>query len=97
MAQNRSYELLYIVRPDLPKDALEEAITKFQREVNEGGGQVLKLDEWGLRTLAYEIKHLDKGYYVLMEFQGTPDQVRKLEERLKLDENILRYQIVRQQ
>lgn len=97
MAQNRSYELLYIVRPDLPKAALEEAITKFQREINEGGGQVLKIDEWGLRTLAYEIKHLDKGYYVLMEFQGPPDQVRKLEERLKLDENILRYQVVRQQ
>ncbi|MCL6642107.1 MAG: 30S ribosomal protein S6 [Candidatus Bipolaricaulota bacterium] len=97
MAQTRSYELLYIVRPDLPKAALEEAITKFQKAVHEGGGHVLKIDEWGLRTLAYQIKHLDKGYYVFMEFQGTPDQVRKLEERLKLDEHVLRYQVVRQQ
>lgn len=97
MAQTRSYEVLYIVRPDLAKDGLEETINKFQRAVNESGGQVVKLDEWGLRTLAYQIKHLDKGYYVLMEFTGTPDHVRKLDERLKLDENILRYQIVRQE
>ncbi len=97
MAQNRSYELLYIVRPDLGEAELEEAINKFQKAVNDGGGRVVKIDEWGLRTLAYQIKHLDKGYYVFMEFQGTPDQVRKLEERLKLDENILRYQVVRQQ
>lgn len=97
LAQTRSYELLYIVRPDLAKDSLEETINKFQRAVNESGGQVVKVDEWGLRTLAYQIKHLDKGYYVFMEFSGTPDHVRKLEERLKLDENILRYQIVRQE
>lgn len=96
MALNRSYEVLYIVRPDLSKADLEQAITKFQKAVNESGGQIVKIDEWGLRLLAYKIKNLDKGYYVLMEFQGTPDQVRKLEERFKLDEHILRYQVVRQ-
>jgi small subunit ribosomal protein S6 len=96
LALNRSYEVMYIVRPDLTKADLEEAIKKFQKAVNEGGGQVVKIDEWGLRLLAYQIKNLDKGYYVLMQFNGTPDQVRKLEDRFKLDENILRYQVVRQ-
>ncbi len=96
LALNRSYEVMYIVRPDLAKADLEEAIKKFQKAVNEGGGQILKIDEWGLRLLAYQIKDLDKGYYVLMEFNGTPDQVRKLEERFKLDGNILRHQVVRQ-
>ncbi|MCX8103507.1 MAG: 30S ribosomal protein S6 [Candidatus Bipolaricaulota bacterium] len=97
MAQNRAYEVLYIMRPDLAKADLEETINKFQKAVNESGGQVVKLDEWGLRTLAYQIKHLDKGYYVLMEFTATPDQVRRLDERFKLDENVLRYQVVRQE
>jgi small subunit ribosomal protein S6 len=96
LALNRSYELMYIVRPDLAKANLEETINKFQKAVNESGGQVVTTDEWGLRLLAHEIKNLDKGYYVLMEFNGTPDQVEKLEDRLKLDENILRYQVVRQ-
>ncbi len=96
LALNRSYEVLYIVRPDLAKADLEEAINKFQKAVNEGGGRVVKIDEWGLRLLAYQIKNVDKGYYVLMQFEGTPDQVRKLEDRFKLDENVLRYQVVRQ-
>lgn len=96
VATQRAYEVLYIVRPDLEKAQLEQAVTKFQRTVNESGGQVVKIDEWGMRLLAYQIKRFDKGYYVLMEFTGTPDHVRKLEERFKLDESVLRYQIVRQ-
>jgi small subunit ribosomal protein S6 len=96
VATQRAYEVLYIVRPDLEKAQLEQTVTKFQKAVNESGGQVVKLDEWGMRLLAYEIKKFDKGYYVFMEFTGTPDHVKKLEERFKLDESVLRYQIVRQ-
>lgn len=95
VATQRTYEVLYIVRPDLEKAQLEQTITKFQKSVNESGGQVVTTDEWGMRLLAYPIKRFDKGYYVLMEFTGTPDHVKKLEERFKLDENVLRYQIVR--
>lgn len=97
VATQRAYEVLYIVRPDLEKAQLEQAVTKFQKAVNESGGQVVKIDEWGMRLLAYQIKKFDKGYYVLMEFTGTPEHVKKLEERFKLDESILRYQIVRQE
>ncbi|MCS7197637.1 MAG: 30S ribosomal protein S6 [Candidatus Bipolaricaulota bacterium] len=100
MAALRSYEVLYIVRPDLDKAQLEQTITKFQKAVNESGGQLVKLDEWGTRLLAYQIRRsgvkYDKAYYVLMEFTATPDQLKKIDERFKLDENILRYQIVRQ-
>ncbi len=96
MATQRAYEALYIIRPDLEKAQLEQAVAKFQKTVNESGGQVVKIDEWGMRLLAYQIKKFDKGYYVLMEFTGTPDHVKKLEERFKLDESVLRYQIVRQ-
>lgn len=96
VAATRSYEVLYIVRPDLDKAQLEQTITKFQKAVNESGGQFVKLDEWGTRLLAYQIKRFDKGYYVLMEFTATTDQLKKIDERFQLDENILRYQIVRQ-
>jgi len=95
VAATRSYEVLYIVRPDLDKAQLEQTLTKFQKAVNESGGQFVKLDEWGTRLFAYPIKKFDKGYYVLMEFTATTDQLKKIDERFKLDENILRYQIVR--
>lgn len=90
----RSYEALYIMRPDVAEESLDSAITKFEKTVGEQGGELLKTNEWGLRPLAHEIKHYDKGYYVMLEFKGTPEQVRKLEERFKLDENVLRYQVV---
>lgn len=96
VATPRTYEVLYIVRPDLEKPQLEQAIEKFQKTLNESGGQVVHIDDWGMRLLAYPIRKFDKGYYVLIEFTGTPDHVKKLEERFKLDESILRYQIVRQ-
>lgn len=92
----RSYEAMYILRPDVAEESLDSAITKFEKTVADSGGELLKTGKWGLRLLAHEIKHYDKGYYVLMEFKGTPEQVRKLEERFKLDENILRYQVVQQ-
>lgn len=95
MAATRSYEVLYIVRPDLERAHLEQTLTKFQKAVTESGGQFVKLDEWGTRLLAYPIKKFEKGYYVLMEFTATTDQLKKIDERFKLDENILRYQIVR--
>lgn len=100
MAATRSYEVLCIVRPDLDKAQIEQTLTKFQKAINESGGQFVKLDEWGTRLLAYQIKKggvkYDKAYYVLMEFTATPDQLKKIDERFKLDENILRYQIARQ-
>lgn len=92
----RSYEALYILRPDLPEEQLGSTIAKFEKTVEESGGKLLKTDKWGLRLLAHQIKHCDKGYYVLMEFQGSPDQIRRLEERFKLDESVLRYQVVQQ-
>jgi len=95
VAATRSYEVLYIVRPDLERAHLEQTLTKFQKAVTESGGQFVKLDEWGTRLLAYPIKKFEKGYYVLMEFTATTDQLKKIDERFKLDENILRYQIVR--
>ncbi len=53
------------------------------------------VDEWDTRPFAYEIEHLDKGYYVLMTFRIDPTKLPELYGRFKLDENVLRYQVVR--
>jgi small subunit ribosomal protein S6 len=95
VAAPRSYEVLSILRPDLDKAHLEQLLAKFQEAINSSGGQFVKLDEWGTRLLAYPIKKFEKGYYFLMEFTATPDQLKKIDEHFKLDGNILRYQIVR--
>jgi len=86
---------MYILKPDIEEEQYAQEITRFEELVKGEGGQVEGIDEWGKRTLAYEIRHYEQGYYVLMGFAFDPAQLPQLEERFKLDSAILRHQIVR--
>jgi small subunit ribosomal protein S6 len=86
---------MYVVRPDVNDNDYANAISKFEKTVAETGGQVVHTDEWDMRNLAFESKHHEKGYYVLMQFKSEPEQIKRLEERLKLDDSILRFQVVK--
>jgi len=85
------YETIYIVNPTLDDDALKEAIDKFSDLIKKLKGFIVKVNEWGKRKLAYELKQFDKGYYVVLDFCALPKMVRELERNLKLDERILKY------
>jgi len=85
------YETIYIVNPTLDDDALKEAIEKFSDLIKKLKGFIVKVNEWGKRKLAYELKQFDKGYYVVLDFCALPKMVRELERNLKLDERILKY------
>lgn len=91
----REYELVYILRPDLDEEGRRAKIAKVQGIIESESGTVLTTDEWGTRLLAYEIDHFREGYYVLVTFTLSPDRVRKVEERIKMDDAFLRYQTVR--
>lgn len=67
----------------------------MQQIIESEAGTVQSTDEWGTRLLAYEINHFREGYYVLVTFALPPDRVRKVEERLAMDDALLRYQTVR--
>ncbi len=87
--------MLYIVRPDVEEDEYAQVVSKFEGSVQELGGVVTSVEEWGSRPFAYEIEHYDRGYYVLMQFTLDVAQLGELDERFKLDERVLRHQIVR--
>lgn len=91
----RAYEVLYIVRSDVEEEAYAQVIGKYEQLISELGGSVTNVDEWGIRSFAYEIEHLTKGYYVLMTFWIDPQQLPELDRQFQLDENVLRYQVVR--
>ena len=93
---SRVYEVLYIVRGDVEEDEYSEVIGKFEQSVKDEGGEVANIEEWNVRPFAYEIEHYDRGYYVLMTFHAEIDVIPTLDERLKLDNRVLRHQIVRQ-
>ena len=90
----RDYEIVYVIRPDLSDEARAAKVERVHSLITENGGEIGKVDDWGKRILAYEIRHFAEGYYRLTKFQMPPESVNLLEGRLNLDEELLRYQIV---
>jgi len=85
------YETLVVLHPDLPEAQVRETIDRARRLIEEGGGEVHAMQEWGMRELAYPIRKLNRGYYVLAEYNATSDVVRELERTLKIADEILRF------
>ena len=91
----RYYETLYIVNPHLGDDEYKDTVTKFNNIVEKNKGVIIKVEEWGKKTLAYPIKKFRKGYYVLMQYCAGPDFHSGLKRDFKLDERILKYQTIK--
>jgi len=91
----RYYETLYLINPNLADEDYSDVVTKFNDLVEKNKGVIVKVDEWGKKTLAYEIKKFDKGYYVLLSYCGDPDLITVLKREFKLDERIIKYQIIK--
>lgn len=92
-----SYELLYIIKPTVEEEARAALIAKFAEIVKNDQGEVEKIDEWGMRKLAYAINYISEGYYVLMNFKSNPDLPAELERNLKISEDVMRFMVVKKE
>lgn len=90
----RDYELMYIVRPDLDEDALRAAAKSVRGVVEAQGGEVVKTTFWGKRRLAYEVKRLRDGYYVLVALRLDGAKVAPLERALRIHDTVFRHLLV---
>jgi len=90
----RTYETIFIVHPDVVGDALDAVIEKYRTILTEQGANVLKLDNWGTRTLAYLVKKQSQGCYILAIFDGPPTAIAEFERRMRIDEAIIKFQTV---
>ncbi len=91
----RTYEVIFIIRPDMPEAEVEALVEQMQQDVVGAGGQMVKVDKWGKRPLAYRVSGQREGYFVLFELQGTGEPLRELERRLKVTEPVLKFFSVR--
>jgi len=91
----RDYEILYIVRPELDDEQLQAAVASVDKLIESLGGAVRKTDVWGRRRLAYEVRHLREGQYVLTDFQVDPARVPEMEATLKISDTVFRHLVVR--
>ena len=91
----RHYETLYIVSPELSDEDYKAVLNKYKDLIDREKGVIVRLDEWGKRKLAYELRNFDNGSYVLMDYCGGPGITDELERDLKLDDRVLKYQTVK--
>lgn len=90
----RSYEVVYIIHPDLDETAFKEISDRIQGWITEAGGKIAKVDLWGKRKLAYPIRKQFEGQYVLVHTEMPPTFCTELERNLRLLEPVMRFLIV---
>jgi len=86
-----SYETLCIFHPELPEPRVKELTAWMQQLVENSQGDVLKVEEWGVRDLSYRIKKQRRGHFVRLEYDSEPAALKELERNLRLNEDVLRY------
>jgi len=87
----REYETIFILRPDTPTDAIAQVNQRVRGVIEQMGGKLLKLDNWGKRKLAYEIKKQLKGIYLYWQYLGSSGLVQELERNLRMLDSVVRY------
>ena len=92
---NRTYELMFIVRPDMTDEDLDKLISTLQSTVPTAGGAVIKVEKMGKRRLAYTVRRFHDGIYVLMVVEGGGPIIHELERRLRVTEPVIKFLTVR--
>lgn len=91
----REYELMVIYSPQLDEEALTAQIERTKELIVGVGGEVEKVDQWGKRRFAYEIKKNTEGFYVVIDFKAESGATSEVERILKITDEVVRYLLVR--
>lgn len=90
----RKWETLFILHPDRLEEK-NQLLERFSQIIQSKEGGIIKLEEWGMRKLAYPIQKKKQGYYILAEFYGKADLPIELEKFFRIDERVLRFIVVK--
>lgn len=90
----RTYETIYILRPDTQNDKVAEVNQRVKGIIESMGGVVLNVDNWGKRKLAYEIKKELKGIYLYWQYLATPGVVSEFERNMRMLDPVIRYMTI---
>ena len=91
----RTYEVMYIVNPETEADKIEKLNEAVGKLIEKEGGTVVRMDDIGMRNLAYPIQKKYEGHYVLFEVDGTGQEILELERRMRVNDLIMRFITVR--
>ena len=91
----RTYELMFIVRPDMPEEEQDKLISTVETQVGNAGGTVKNVERMGKRRLAYVVRKFQDGIYVMMTLEGEGAMVKEVERRLRVTEPVIKFMTVR--
>ncbi len=91
----RHYEVMVILDPELDERTISPSLDTFLSVIKRDGGSVEKIDVWGRRRLAYEIKKKSEGIYAVIDLSAEPASVIELDRQLNLNESVLRTKVLR--
>jgi len=92
--KQRDFEMVLVINPDADGEKFESILDNINKLITGLGGEVSEVEQWGKRKLAYPIKGLAEGNYVLTRFKMEPSQNRELEAKLKISEDVARHLLV---
>jgi small subunit ribosomal protein S6 len=91
----RDYELGFILNPEVSEEQTRAILERIEQIIRNYDGQIVKVNQWGRRRLAYPIQHHRDGYYAFIDMILTPETVLELDRTLKVSEEVLRHLITR--
>ena len=91
----RTYELMFIVRPDMTEEDQDKLVANLESQVGTAGGTVKSVERMGKRRLAYLVRRFQDGIYVLMTLEGDGAMVKEVERRLRVTEPVIKFITVR--
>jgi small subunit ribosomal protein S6 len=92
---NRTYEIMFIVRPDVEEADLDKLIEGFSANITNGGGEVKSVEKMGRRRLAYTVRKFNDGFYVLLNVAAAGSLISEIERRLRVSEQVIKFITVR--
>jgi small subunit ribosomal protein S6 len=92
---NRTYELMFIVRPDMVEEDQDKLISTLESAVASAGGNVKSVERLGKRRLAYTVRRFQDGLYLLLTVEGSGTIIHELERRLRVTEQVIKFLTVR--
>ena len=92
---NRTYEIMFIVRPDVEEADLDKLIENFSLNVTNGGGEIKSVEKMGRRRLAYTVRKFNDGFYILLNVAAAGSLITELERRLRVTEQVIKFITVR--
>ena len=89
------YENTLVAKQDLPKSELDKIKENYSSIINSNSGKVIKIEEWGLLSLARKIKRYKKGFYIHYKFEGNKETLNEISKKVKIDSSVIRHLVVK--